>query len=41
MLCETQSSGGDGGVGDMKMLYAMPGKFLYVFGLGYHLFIIL
>ena len=40
MLCETQSSCGDGGVGGMKMLYAMPGKLLYVFGLGYHLFVL-
>ena len=40
MLCETQSSGDDVGVGGMKMLYAVPGKFLYIFGLGYHLFVL-
>jgi len=40
MLCETRSSGDDGGGGGMKMLYAVPGKFLYIFGLGYHLFVL-
>jgi hypothetical protein len=40
MLCETQSNGDDGGGGGMKMLYAVPGKFLYAFGLGYHLFVL-
>lgn len=39
MLCDTWSSGDGGGVG-MKMLYAVPGKFLYIFGLGYHLFVL-
>lgn len=37
MLCETRSSGGIGG---MKMLYAVPDKFLYVFGLGYNFFVL-
>jgi len=39
MLCETRSSGDDDGVGDAKM-YAVPGKFLCVFGLEYHLFVL-
>jgi hypothetical protein len=39
MLCEIWSGGGGGGgdddgVGGKKILYAMPGKFLYMFGLG-------
>jgi hypothetical protein len=37
MLCETQSNGGVGGT---KSLYAVPGKLLYAFGLGYHLFVL-
>ena len=36
MLCEIWSGGGGGGDGGggKKILYAMPGKFLYMFGLG-------